>query len=123
MGSSSRRRAAALTIGPGRMYVDGLLAENHGGDPVAWNAVARRAARDDADRVRSPAVPAEPGEPPAGAEGGGPFLVYLDVWKREVTRTSRIRVCVEKAVGVDTATRTQTVWQVKVYPPPGSKAG
>ena len=29
----------------------------------------------------------------------------------------------EKAVGVDTATRTQTVWQVKVYPPPGSDVG
>ena len=30
---------------------------------------------------------------------------------------------VEKAVGVDTATRAQTVWQVKVYPPPGSDVG
>ena len=28
----------ALTIGVGRMYVDGLLAENHGADPVQWDA-------------------------------------------------------------------------------------
>jgi hypothetical protein len=26
----------ALTIGPGRMYVDGLLAENHGAPPDEW---------------------------------------------------------------------------------------
>ena len=53
---------------------------------------------------------------------GGPFLVYVDVWQREVTRTEHPGL-VEKAVGVDTATRLQTVWQVKVYPPPGSKSG
>ncbi|WP_372742939.1 DUF6519 domain-containing protein, partial [Neptunomonas sp.] len=27
----------ALSIGAGRIYVDGLLAENHGGAPLAWN--------------------------------------------------------------------------------------
>jgi len=27
-----------LTIGPGRMYVDGLLAENHGAEPDVYDA-------------------------------------------------------------------------------------
>src|SRR5215510_3391857 len=30
--------AGNLEIGRGRMYVDGVLAENHGGGPRAWNA-------------------------------------------------------------------------------------
>ena len=45
--------------------------------------------------------------------GGGPHLVYLDVWQREVTLLADGDL-VEKAVGVDTTTRQQTVWQVKV---------
>src|SRR5262245_2435059 len=30
--------AGKITIGPGRIYVDGLLAENHGAAPESWNA-------------------------------------------------------------------------------------
>src|SRR5207244_5745741 len=44
---------------------------------------------------------------------GGPYLVYLDVWQREVTYLENPDL-VEKAVGVDTTTRLQTVWQVRV---------
>ena len=44
---------------------------------------------------------------------GGPHLVYLDVWQREVTHLQDPDL-VEKAVGVDTTARTQTVWQVRV---------
>ncbi len=43
---------------------------------------------------------------------GGPYLVYLDVWQREVTFLEDPDL-VEKAVGVDTTGRLQTVWQVK----------
>ena len=46
---------------------------------------------------------------------GGPHLVYADVWQREVTHMEEPDL-VDKAVGVDTATRLQTVWQVKVLP-------
>jgi Family of unknown function (DUF6519) len=45
---------------------------------------------------------------PAGA---GPHLVYLDVWKREVTYLQAGDL-VDKAVGLDTTTRLQTAWQV-----------
>jgi len=41
-----------------------------------------------------------------------PFLVYVDVWQREVTYLEDSRL-IEQAVGVDTTTRKQTVWQVK----------
>src|SRR5262249_14470559 len=40
-------------------------------------------------------------------------LVYLDVWQRELTRWQQPDL-VEKAVGVDTTARLQTVWQVKL---------
>ena len=111
-----------ITIGPGRMYADGLLAENHGGEPREWYAALEE------ERGTTPiAYEAQPYLPDAAnlqpaPTQGGPYLVYADVWKREVTRTEDAGL-VEKAVGVDTATRTQTVWQVKVYPPPGSDVG
>jgi hypothetical protein len=44
---------------------------------------------------------------------GGPHLVYLDVWTREVTYIENPDL-LEKAVGVDTTTRLQTAWQVRV---------
>jgi hypothetical protein len=45
-------------------------------------------------------------------QAGGPYLMYLDVWQREVTFLENPDL-VEKAVGVDTTGRLQTVWQVK----------
>src|SRR5262249_13282111 len=43
----------------------------------------------------------------------GHHLVYLDVWKREVTHLEDTNL-VESAVGVDATSRIQTVWQVRV---------
>lgn len=118
----------SLVIGPGRMYVDGLLAENHGqpapvtqpwvppGAPsnpgVTWDNVL--------DESVGPAgVPYEqqPYLPGAGQfpADGANYLVYLDVWKREVTFVENPDL-VEKAVGFDTTGRLQTVWQVKYLP-------
>ncbi len=124
--------ATEVLIGPGRMYIDGLLAENHGqpvplsGGPLtSW----------------TPGSPSSPSAPPAGLNWdtalaelvgqnpvpypqqpylpqatfpttGGPYLVYLDVWQREVTFLEDPDL-VEKAVGVDTTGRLQTIWQVK----------
>ena len=41
-------------------------------------------------------------------------LVYLDVWRREVTHLQDPGL-IEPAVNVDTTTRYQTVWQVKTH--------
>jgi hypothetical protein len=102
-----------LTIGRGRIYVDGLLAENHGKPPLEFDAVL-------SEQRGTLAVPYEeqPYFPNAGTLApapteGGPYLVYLDVWQREVTYL-QVPELIEKAVGVDTTTRLQTVWQVRV---------
>ena len=41
------------------------------------------------------------------------YLVYLDVWQREITFLQHPEL-IEPAVGVDTTGRLQTVWQVKL---------
>jgi hypothetical protein len=123
----------SVLIGPGRMYVDGLLAENHGqlapvGQqwvPPAPPAPTRGLVWDGAlDELAGPSgvsYDQQPYYPGAGVLApfpttSGPFLVYLDVWKREVTFLEDPDL-VEKAVGVDTTGRMQTVWQVKWLDP------
>jgi hypothetical protein len=108
-----------LTIGAGRIYVDGLMAENHG--------TAAQAQWDPALAEMSGA----PAAPPAAAEvdldysaqpyllnaslpnGNGPFLAYLDVWKRPITYLEYPQL-IDPAVGIDTTGRVQVAWQVKL---------
>ncbi|MDN3556263.1 DUF6519 domain-containing protein [Halomonas maura] len=105
----------ALTIGAGRIYVDGLLAENHGGAPDAWGPrLAEPVGSVPLDYADQPYYPG----PPALPEGPGPHLVYLDVWQRDITAVNAPDL-IEPAVGVDTTGRLQTVWQVKVLPDVG----
>jgi hypothetical protein len=113
-----------ITIGAGRIYVDGLLAENHGAsgsaqwDPALaeWSGTPQipGAAELVVDFTQQPYLPGAT-LPPAGAvpPGKGPFIAYLDVWQRAVTYLGDPNL-VEKAVGVDTTGRLQTVWQVKL---------
>ena len=100
-----------LAIGRGRMYVDGLVAENHGSGPLAFDALL-------SERTGSAATPydQQPYWPvPDPLPAAGPHLAYLDVWQREVTSVMDPDL-VEIAVGVDTTARTQTVWQVRLLP-------
>jgi hypothetical protein len=102
--------AGNMTIGAGRMYVDGLLAENHGADPAKWNPRLAELPGNAAIPYESqPYFPDQPALP----AGAGPHLVYLKAWQREVTSIEDPTI-VEPALGVDTTTRLQTVWQVKV---------
>ncbi|MDE2394347.1 MAG: right-handed parallel beta-helix repeat-containing protein [Burkholderiales bacterium] len=103
--------AGGFTIARGRMYVDGLLAENHGRavpaqrgfDPLLAETVY----------TQDPAYADQPwGTPPALPEAGR-HLVYLDVWQRELSYIEDPAL-VEPALGVDTSSRLQTVWQVRV---------
>lgn len=107
-----------LEIGIGRLYVDGLLAECHGARP----AILAPADRVFDDLLGEPKfakpVPyaAQPYQPPQQpVPTSGTHLVYLDVWDREVTHLEQPDL-VEKAVGVETSAREQTVWQVRVHP-------
>lgn len=106
----------ALSIGAGRIYVDGLLAENHGGVPLAWNPqlaeLSGTAAIDYASQPYLRPYPSEDFDNSALPEGGS-HLVYVDVWQRDVSAVEQPDL-IETAVGVDTTGRLQTVWQVKV---------
>jgi hypothetical protein len=108
-----------LNIGPGRIYVDGLLAENHGDAPAVFDAVLSEL------RGSNPILyskqPYLPSAKIADLTQPAPLLVYIDVWEREVTFFEDPDL-VEKAVGVDTTARLQTVWQVKVLPNVGNNA-
>lgn len=103
-----------LTIGPGRMYVDGLLAENHGkapaGQPLDFDpALSELRGSSAIGYEEQPYYP----NPAALPTSAGPNLIYLDVWHRELTNIEMPGL-VEPAVGVDTTTRIQTAWQVRV---------
>ncbi len=104
----------ALSIGRGRMYVDGLLAENHG-TPTGFDALlSERTGAADTPYTTQPYWPT-----PDALPSGAPHLAYLDVWQREITYLEDPDL-VEVAVGVDTTGRTQTAWQVRVLPNIGS---
>ena len=95
-----------FTVGQGRIYVDGFLAENHGAN-WQFNSTLE-------ENYGTAPIPVA--EQPYGGkslEVTNSSLVYLDVWQREVTYLQD-PLLVEPAVNVDTTTRYQTVWQVKV---------
>jgi hypothetical protein len=106
-----------LQIGKGRLYVDGLLAENHGArsndaakklfDPL----LAEVRFADLINYAEQPYLPNPPALPRAGRH-----LIYLDVWERELTHLERPDL-IEVAVGVDATSRLQTAWQVRVLDP------
>jgi hypothetical protein len=101
-----------LSIGKGRMYVDGLLAENFGipsATPPLFDPLLSELVHAQAPTYATQLWL----QPPPALPTGGRHLVYLDVWEREVTPAENPRL-VEPALGVDTTTRRQVVWQVRV---------
>ena len=85
-----------LSISAGRIYVDGNLVE--------LEAPARYLA--------------QPNVPGAAFPGAGTYRSYLDVWTRHLTALDRPELREVALGGPDTATRTQTVWQVRIEPTP-----
>ena len=83
-------------VDPGKRLFDELMAETVFTDKLTYET--------------QPCLPAalRPPLPTAGRH-----LVYLDVWARELTSLERPEL-VEIAVGVETSSRLQTVWQVRV---------
>jgi hypothetical protein len=127
----------SMSIGRGRMYVDGLLAENHGDTPTRFDLIEPHPSGrgplgvlgevfgtdtipyleqpflSAADRPWLPAPAALPAT-------NGPHLIYVDVWQREVTFVEDPGLLEPALGGVDTSTRLQTVWQVRVLPDVGA---
>jgi hypothetical protein len=82
-----------LTISAGRIYVDGILCELE--EPGTTY-------------LTQPDFPGAPGVEP------GDYLVYLDVWRRHITALEDGNIREKALGGPDTATRTKTLWQVKL---------
>lgn len=97
--------AQNFTIGTGHYYVDGILCAN---DAVDDN--------DDLVPLKYTDQPYNPFYQNLSTLEEGQFLVYLDVWEREVTalEDDSIREVALGPGGPDTATRGQIVWQVRV---------
>ena len=121
-----------LTVSPGRIYVDGILCElesktTYGTQPDLPHpefAVALAS-----PSLSPPASP--PTSPPEGAQlvlEDGIYIVYLDVWQREITALDDPRIREVALGGPDTTTRLKNVWQIKLLPvsealtsPPGTE--
>jgi hypothetical protein len=116
---------ASFTIGAGRMYVDGLQPENHGIDPKDPTKRTYDALLGEflGEFVGNSPTPYEQQlylpNPPALLTDGKPHLIYLDVWERELTYLEDPSL-IDQAVAVDTGTRMQTVWQVKMLTDQGN---
>ena len=111
--------SGGLMIGGGRIYVDGLIAENHGAGRLAWDpALDELRGEEPTPYVRQPYLL----DPPPVPASAGPYLIYLDVWQREVT-TLEDPSLTDPAVGSDTTTRLQTVWQVRILGDAPGSAG
>lgn len=102
--SSNQTKIADLKISDGHYYVNGILCENE--------VTVNYSSQDNYPLPKSimlekNTIDLEP-----------PFLVYLDVWERTITynEDSNIREIALGINGPDTATRSQLVWQVKVFP-------
>ena len=72
-----------FTIGVGRMYVDGLLAECHGVSPLVYDATLGEV--NGSAPVPFNQQPYFPNPTPPPSTGPAVDLIYLDVWQREVT--------------------------------------
>ncbi|MGD2128572.1 MAG: DUF6519 domain-containing protein [Lysobacterales bacterium] len=114
-----------VTIGAGHYYVEGLLCEN----PAETDA----APQPNLPANASPVMPADASVlplPPAKAKslktvqvydaGGKPvdppdglYIGYLEVWERHITALEDPLIREVALGGPDTATRDQTIWQVK----------
>jgi hypothetical protein len=88
-----------LTIGKGRFYVDGMLCENE--SDIAY--------------LQQPDLP-DAIQPTSALTAQQYGVVYLDVWERHITALDDPRIREVALGGPDTASRGQTVWQVKILP-------
>ncbi len=103
---------SALQLGRGRMYVDGILAENHGTgteqlDPLLGELRGTSS---------TPYLAQPYWKNPTALPASGRHLVYLEVRERELTWVEQPDL-VDEAMTVDTTARTQVIWQVRVHAP------
>ena len=82
------------------------------GDAGAFTAAANPRLRTITTYLTQPDDPSPPALTPVTADRTD--FVYLDVWEREITANEDPSLLDQALGGVDTATRSRTVWQVRV---------
>ncbi|MBW4670826.1 MAG: tail fiber domain-containing protein [Cyanomargarita calcarea GSE-NOS-MK-12-04C] len=85
-----------LTIAAGHIYVNGILCELE--EPTTYTV--------------------QPDYPNPPKLDNGSYLAYLDVWERHITAIEDQKILEPALKGLDTATRTKTIWQVKLISAP-----
>ncbi len=116
----------SVNIGLGRIYLDGILVENHGPHKTAvWDPALDELSNTPQpppatliplDSTNSIPFTSQPHKPGATVRSGnGPYLVYLDAWQRAVTYIEDPGL-IDPAIGIDTTGRVQTAWQVNLMP-------
>lgn len=97
-GNQNPPAGPSLLVSAGRYYVDGVLAQNE--------HIVAIGQQDDL--------------PPKGTTplGVGTLLAYLDVWQRHITALDDDLLREKALGGPDTATRSKTVWQVRLLDVP-----
>ena len=111
---------AGVTIGPGRAYVDGIQVDNHGHSLDGFVKPAFDAGLEEIrgtqamDWTRQPYLPDPTSSWAIPEPVTGRWVAYLDVWHRERTWVEDPRSLDPALYGIDTSTRRQTIWQVKL---------
>lgn len=117
-----------VRIGLGRMYVDGILVENHGGLSTAtWDPALAELSNvpqpqpstpQTLDATNSILFEKQPYNPGAAVPpGAGQYVAYLDVWQQPITYIEDSSL-IDVAIGVDTTGRIRTAWRVNLLPLP-----
>jgi len=100
--------SGVFTIGKGRYYVDGILAENDTDNCTYRSQPDYPVPADDA------LLAAMAGN--ANADASFSFWIYLDVWERHITAIEDDSIREKALDGPDTCTRAKVTWQVKALP-------
>lgn len=112
--------SGGLTIGSGRAYVDGVQVDNHGHSLDGFVTPAFDAGLEEVrgteamDWTRQPYLPVPTSSWAVPPPTTGKWVAYLDVWHRERTWVEDPRSLDPALYGIDTSTRRQTIWQVKL---------
>ncbi len=98
-----------LSLSAGRLYVDGVLVENEAAVqlPVQPHLAGGWAL-----------LPNGPAGFDVAALPAGDYAVVVDVWPRHISVLEEPSLIEPALNGVDTTTRVQTVWQIKLMPVP-----
>jgi hypothetical protein len=122
-----------LRVGLGRMYVDGILVENHGplDKNTPWDPALAELSNTPQPQPSTPQPldgknsilftkqPYDPGA--AVPTSAGEYVAFLDVWQRPITYIEHTSL-IDVAIGVDTSGRIQTAWRVTLQPVPTANA-